>query len=92
MRLVYAHPKKAQAPVLALLPVRVLPQSALGKAAAYALNHWPALGRYAQAGWRSAVIYSVIGICHRLGVNPQRYLAWVLPKLATATTRTAVNP
>ncbi len=119
-------------PILARLERRfeqvrreVLPQSALGKAAAYALNHWPALCRYARpgfghvlidnnsiergirptklgaknwifighpdAGWRSAVIYSVIGTCQLLGVNPQRYLAWVLPKLAAATTRTAVN-
>lgn len=103
----------------------VLPQSALGKAAGYALNHWPALCRYAQsgfghvlidnnsvergirptklgaknwlfighpdAGWRSAVIYSVIGTCQLLDVNPERYLAWVLPKLAAATNHTAVN-
>ena len=37
------------------------------------------------------MIYSVIGTCQLLGVNPQRYLAWVLPKLAAAITRTAVN-
>jgi hypothetical protein len=41
------------------------------------------------AGWRSAVIYSVIGICRLVGVNPEDYIAWVLPKLAAATNHTA---
>jgi transposase len=36
------------------------------------------------AGWRSAVIYSVVGTCRLLGVNPSAYLRWVLPKLAAA--------
>jgi transposase len=42
-----------------------------------------------KAGWRSAVIYSVIGTCRLLGVNPEAYLLWVLPKLAAATNKTA---
>lgn len=37
------------------------------------------------AGWRSAVIYTVVATCKLLGVNPQAYLAWVLPKLAAGT-------
>jgi transposase len=41
------------------------------------------------AGWRSAVIYSVIGTCRLVGVNPEDYIAWVLPKLAAATNHTA---
>jgi transposase-like protein len=41
------------------------------------------------AGWRSAVIYSVVGTCKLLNVNPESYLTWVLPKLATATTTTS---
>ncbi len=53
-------------------------------------KNWIFIG-HPDAGWRSAVIYSVIGTCQLLGVNPQRYLTWVLPKLAAATTRTAVN-
>ena len=41
------------------------------------------------AGWRSAVIYSVIGTCRLVGVNPEDYIAWVLPQLAAATNHTA---
>ncbi len=96
-----------------------LPQSRLGKAAAYALARWGTLTRYAEpgmghvlidqnsvergirptklgaknwmyighpdAGWRSAVIYSITGTCKLLKVNPADYLTWVLPRLATAT-------
>ncbi len=40
------------------------------------------------AGWRSAVIYSVVGTCRLIGVNPEAYIRWVLPKLAAATNRT----
>jgi transposase len=41
------------------------------------------------AGWRSAVVYSVVLTCKILGVNPESYLMWVLPKLAAASTRSA---
>jgi transposase len=34
------------------------------------------------AGWRSAVIYSIIETCKLVGVDPEEYLLWVLPKLA----------
>ena len=44
-----------------------------------------------EAGWRSAVIYSVIGTCRLVGVNPEAYIRWVLPKLASATNKTAVD-
>jgi transposase len=44
-----------------------------------------------KAGWRSAVIYSVIGTCRLLRINPEEYLRWVLPKLAAATNRTATG-
>jgi hypothetical protein len=37
------------------------------------------------AGWRSAVIYTVVATCKLLGVNPEAYMAWVLPKLAAGT-------
>jgi transposase len=43
------------------------------------------------AGWRSAVIYSVLGTCALQGVNPWKYLTWVLPKLAAATTKTDIG-
>ena len=33
------------------------------------------------AGWRSAVIYSIIGTCHRLGIAPHKYLQDVLTRL-----------
>jgi transposase len=96
-----------------------LPQSALGRAATYALNRWQTLARYAEsgmghvlidqnsvergirptklgaknwlyighpdAGWRSAVIYSITGTCKLLRINPVDYLTWVLPRLAATT-------
>lgn len=40
------------------------------------------------AGWRSAVLYSVLGTCALVRANPWKYLTWVLPKLAAATTQT----
>lgn len=52
------------------------------------LKNWLFIG-HPDAGWRSAVIYSVVGTCKLLHVNPEAYLAWVLPKLAAATTKTA---
>jgi hypothetical protein len=43
------------------------------------------------AGWRSAVIYSVVGTCKLLGINAEAYLNWVMPQLAMATTRTVTG-
>lgn len=34
-----------------------------------------------EAGWRSAVIYSVMGSCHRLGIDPHEYMQDVLRRL-----------
>jgi len=34
-----------------------------------------------EAGWRSAVIYSILGSCHRYGINPAQYLQDVLKRL-----------
>jgi len=34
-----------------------------------------------EAGWRSAVIYSVLGSCRRLGVDPHEYLRDILRRL-----------
>jgi len=41
------------------------------------------------AGWRSAVLYSVLGTCKLQGINPWNYLSWALPKLAGATNHSA---
>jgi len=41
------------------------------------------------AGWRSAVLYSILGTCKLQGVNEWSYLTWALPRLADATTLTA---
>jgi hypothetical protein len=43
------------------------------------------------AGWKTAVLYSVLGTCKLLKVNPGLYLAWVLPKLAASNTTTAAS-
>ena len=47
-------------------------------------KNWLYIG-HPDAGWRSAVIYSITGTCKLLKVNPVDYLTWVLPRLATAT-------
>lgn len=51
-------------------------------------KNWLHIG-HPKAGWRSAVIYSVVGTCRLLKVDPLAYLTWVLPKLAAATNKTA---
>jgi hypothetical protein len=38
------------------------------------------------AGWRSAVIYTLIQSCRRYGINPQDYLTDVLQRLLSMTT------
>lgn len=55
--------------------------TALGK------KNWMFVG-HPEAGWKSAVIYSILGTCKLLGVNPEDYLNWVLPRLAAGTNRT----
>ncbi len=37
------------------------------------------------AGWYSAVIYTLLGSCHRHGINPHEYLSDVLSRLPRAT-------
>ena len=43
-------------------------------------RRWLFIG-HPQAGWRSAVIYSIIQSCRRRGIDPQEYLADVLGRL-----------
>ena len=43
-------------------------------------RNWLFLG-HPDAGWRSAVIYSVLGSCRRRGIEPGAYLADVLRRL-----------
>jgi transposase len=52
----------------------------------------PAVGRrrwlfigHPDAGWRSAVIYTIIQSCRRRGINPQEYLTDVLQRLPSMT-------
>jgi hypothetical protein len=44
------------------------------------------------AGWRSAAIYSVVGTCRLIGVNPAAYIRRMLPKFAAATNKTVDDP
>lgn len=53
--------------------------SAVGK------RRWLFIG-HPDAGWRSAVIYSIIVSCRRRGINPQDYVTDVLRRLPTAKT------
>ena len=52
--------------------------SAVGK------RRWLFIG-HPDAGWRSAVIYTIIQSCRRYGINPQEYLTDVLQRLTTMT-------
>jgi transposase len=58
--------------------------SALGK------RSWLFIG-HPDAGWKSAVLYSLLGTCKLLKVNPELYLNWVLPQLASATNVSAAS-
>jgi transposase len=53
--------------------------SAVGK------KRWLFIG-HPDAGWRSAVIYTMIQSCRRFGINPQEYLTDILQRLASMTT------
>lgn len=44
-----------------------------------------------EAGWRSAVLYSILGTCKLHHVNQWDYLTWALPRLAAATNHTAAE-
>jgi hypothetical protein len=57
---------------------RQIRPTALGK------KNWLFVG-HPDAGWRSAVLYSVLGSCKLAHVNPQDYLVWALDRLARAT-------
>ena len=46
-------------------------------------KNWMHIG-HPKAGWRSAVLYSIMGSCRLVKVDPFAYLKWVLPKLAAA--------
>lgn len=46
-------------------------------------KRWLFIG-HPEAGWRSAVIYSILISCRRRGLNPQNYLADVLARLPSA--------
>jgi hypothetical protein len=52
--------------------------SAVGK------RRWLFIG-HPDAGWRSAVIYTIIQSCRRYGINPQEYLTDVLRRLPSMT-------
>jgi transposase len=52
--------------------------SAVGK------KRWLFIG-HPDAGWRSAVIYTLIQSCRRYGINPQEYLTDVLERLPSMT-------
>jgi hypothetical protein len=53
--------------------------SAVGK------KRWLFIG-HPEAGWRTAVIYTMIRSCRRYGINPQEYLTDVLQRLPAMTT------
>ena len=51
------------------------------------LKNWLFVG-HPDAGDRPAVLYSVLGTCKLLGVDPWAYLTWALPGLAAASNHT----
>jgi len=53
--------------------------TAVGKKAFLFIGH-------PEAGWRSAVIYSIMGTCRRYQINPAKYLQDVLSRLPSLKT------
>jgi hypothetical protein len=51
-------------------------------------RRWLFIG-HPDAGWRSAVIYTIIQSCRRRGINPQEYLTDVLRRLPSMTSAQA---
>jgi transposase len=51
-------------------------------------RRWLFIG-HPQAGWRSAVIYTIIQSCRRRNINPQEYLTDVLKRLPSMTAQEA---
>jgi len=47
-------------------------------------KRWLFIG-HPDAGWRSAVVYTIIQSCRRYGINPQEYLTDVLQRLPSMT-------
>lgn len=56
--------------------------------AAVGRRRWLFIG-HPDAGWRSAVIYTIIQSCRRRGLNPHEYLTDVLKRLPSMTAREA---
>lgn len=56
-------------------------------------KNWLFIG-HPDAGWKTAVLYSVIGSCRLAKINPYDYIVWALEHLAAAnsTTIRAVTP
>lgn len=50
-------------------------------------KNWLFIGSV-NAGQRSAILYSILGSCLRLGLNPRDYLTWLFEHLPTATNQT----
>lgn len=50
-------------------------------------KNWLFIG-HPDAGWRTAVIYSVMGSCRLAKVNPYEYMVWALERLATSSSAT----
>jgi len=53
-------------------------------------KNWLFVG-HPDAGWRSAVLYTLIVNCTRRGINPWEWLTDVFRRLPTTTNRTAVD-
>ena len=49
-------------------------------------KNWLFIGRQ-DTGWRSAILYTIIGSCLRRGIDPHAYLEDVLTRLPSMTTR-----
>lgn len=45
-------------------------------------KRWLFIG-HPDGGWRSAVIYSILGSCRRRGLNPHEYLTDVLARFSS---------
>jgi transposase len=80
----YAQPGYGQVEISTNLIENNIRPIALGR------RNWLFIG-HPNAGKKSAIFYSLFATCRLCGVCPEKYLHWLLPKLAAATNQTVAG-
>jgi hypothetical protein len=78
---VFAQPGKGHVELTTNILENKIRPVALGRRNSLFIGH-------PKAGKKSAIFYSIFATCKLCGVCPEKYLHWLFPKLAAATTKT----